>query len=121
MKYKIYRRKKGLKGEVTYSKDKPYIFNPAYRRSDDIIDINKFVLYNPKMIDNVLEKIVTHPQSEELLSVINPVRIGKDEAVASDYVKPFVHSNVKSGVNAEYEEILKNTNNCSTHKIKAVI
>ena len=56
MKYKIYRRKKGLKGEVTYSNDKPYVFNPAYRRSDDIIDINKFVLYNSQMIDNVLEK-----------------------------------------------------------------
>ena len=67
-------------------------------------------------VDNVLEKIVTHPQSEELLSVINPVRIGKDDAVASDYVKPFVHSNVKSGVNAEYEEILNDSFNlvCGT-------
>ena len=67
-------------------------------------------------VDNVLEKIVTHPQSEELLSVINPVRIGKDDAVASDYVKPFVHSNVKSGVNAEYEEILNESFNlvCGT-------
>ena len=56
MKYKIYHRKKSLKGIVTYSNQKPYIFNPAYRRSDDIIDINKFVLYNSDMIDNVLEK-----------------------------------------------------------------
>ena len=56
MKYKIYRRKKKMKGEVFYSNKKPYIFNPAYRRSDDIIDINKFVLYNDNMIDNILEK-----------------------------------------------------------------
>lgn len=55
MNYKIYRNKKRFKGEVSYSNQKPYIFNPAYRKSDDIIDINKFVLYNPKMIDNILE------------------------------------------------------------------
>ena len=67
-------------------------------------------------VDNVLEKIVTHPQSEELLSVINPVRIGKDDAVASDYVKPFVHGNIKEGLNLEYEEILNESFNlvCGT-------
>ena len=56
MKYKVYRLKKKLNGKVHYSDKDPYIFNPAYRRSDDIIDINKFVLYNSKMIDNILEK-----------------------------------------------------------------
>lgn len=56
MKYKIYRRKKKMNGKVFYSKQKPYIFNPAYRRNKNIIDINRFVLYNSKMIDNILEK-----------------------------------------------------------------
>ena len=56
MNYKIYRNKKRFNAKVIYSKQQPYIFNPAYRKSDDIIDINKFVLYNPKMIDNILEK-----------------------------------------------------------------
>lgn len=56
MKYKLYKRKKRLNGNVTYSKQKPYIFNPAYRRNKNIIDINKLVIYNSKMIDNILQK-----------------------------------------------------------------
>ena len=56
MKYKLYKKKKGLKGTVTYSKQKPYIFNPAYRKNKKIIDINKLVIYNSKMIDNILQQ-----------------------------------------------------------------
>lgn len=56
MTYKIYKTKKKMTGKVSYSTQKPYVFNPAYRRSDDIIDINRFVLYDSKMIDNILEK-----------------------------------------------------------------
>ena len=55
-KYKLYRRKKSLKGVVHYRKQPPYIFNPAYRRSPDIIDVSKLSLFNGKMIDNVLER-----------------------------------------------------------------
>lgn len=57
MKYKIYRRKKRLKGKVKYSKDiKPYVFNPSYHKNKDIIDISKLSLYNDKMINNILIK-----------------------------------------------------------------
>lgn len=56
MKYKIYRRKKRLKGVVTYSKKEPYVFNPAYRKSDKIIDIDKLSLYNSDMTNNILVK-----------------------------------------------------------------
>lgn len=57
MKYKIYRRKKKLKGKVKYSKDiTPYVFNPSYHKNKDIIDISKLSLYNDKMINNILIK-----------------------------------------------------------------
>ena len=56
MKYKIYRRKKRLKGKVTYSKKEPYVFNPAYRKSDNIIDIDKLSLYNEDLTNNILVK-----------------------------------------------------------------
>jgi len=56
MKFKIYRRKKKLTGKVHYSKKLPYIFNPAYRKNDEIIDISKLSIYNAKMIDNILSE-----------------------------------------------------------------
>ena len=54
MAYKIYRRKKKLTAKVKYSKNLPYVFNPSYHRSKDIIDISKLSIYNEKMIDNIL-------------------------------------------------------------------
>lgn len=56
MNYKIYRRKKKIKGIVKYTKDLPYVFNPSYHKSDSIIDINKLSIYNKMMINNVLVK-----------------------------------------------------------------
>ena len=56
MKYKIYRRKKRLKGKVKYSKDLPYVFNPAYHKNDNIIDISKLSIYNKQMINNIIVK-----------------------------------------------------------------
>jgi len=55
-KYKLYRRKKTLKGVVSYRKQPPYVFNPAYRRAKGIIDVSKLSVYNSKMIDNILER-----------------------------------------------------------------
>ena len=54
MNYKIYRRKKRLKGIVKYSKDEPYTFNPAYRKREDIIDVSKLTICNKDMINNIL-------------------------------------------------------------------
>ena len=56
MNYKLYRRKKRLKGKVTYAKKQPYVFNPAYRKNDNIIDISKLSIYNGDMINNILIK-----------------------------------------------------------------
>lgn len=56
MDYKVCRNKKSLKGKVHYTKTKPYVFNPAYRKNDKIIDINKLSLYNSYMINNVLQR-----------------------------------------------------------------
>ena len=56
MNYKIYRRKKRLKGKVKYSKDLPYVFNPSYHKNKDIIDIDKLSIYNKEMINNILIK-----------------------------------------------------------------
>jgi len=56
MKFKIYRRTKKLSGTIHYSKKAPYVFNPAYRKNDEIIDISKLSIYNGKMIDNILSQ-----------------------------------------------------------------
>ena len=45
-------------------------------------------------IDNVLEKIITHKDSDKLLSMINPVRVGDESNVYSECVKPFIYSNI---------------------------
>ena len=54
MKFKIYRRKKKMNAIVHFSKKSPYVFNPAYRKNDEMIDISKLSIYNAKMIDNIL-------------------------------------------------------------------
>jgi hypothetical protein len=56
MKYKIYRRKKRLNGNVKYSKDLPYVFNPSYHKSENIIDISKLSIFNKDMINNIIEQ-----------------------------------------------------------------
>ena len=59
MKYKIYRRKKRLKAKVSYAKKVPYAFNPAYRKNDKMIDVDKLCVYNDQMINNILIKKYT--------------------------------------------------------------
>jgi len=54
MKYKIYRRKKKLKGKVTYQKREPYVFNPSYHKRKDVIDVSKLSIYNKDMTNNIL-------------------------------------------------------------------
>ena len=56
-------------------------------------------------IDNVLEKIITHPESEELLSIINPVRVGDEYNVYSECVKPFIYDNIMQDIPEGYKEI----------------
>lgn len=69
MKFKIYRRKKKLTGIVSYSKKAPYIFNPSYRKNDEIIDISKLSIYNSKMIDNILSQKYVR-KYKELLKLV---------------------------------------------------
>lgn len=56
-------------------------------------------------IDNVLEKIITHPDSDELLSIINPVRVGDEYNVYSECVKPFIYDNIMQSIPNEYQEL----------------
>lgn len=54
--YKLYRRKKRMKATIYHTSANFYSFNPAFRKNDKIIDINKLTIYNSKMINNVLSK-----------------------------------------------------------------
>ena len=63
--YKLYRRKKRLKGKVKYSKNLPYTFNPAFRRHDDIVDVSKLTIYNQKLITNILDKKLLNQKLKE--------------------------------------------------------
>lgn len=67
-------------------------------------------------IDNVLEKILQHQQRDELLSVINPVRVGDANRLCSDMVKPFIYDNLKEGIDPDYDEIFNKSFNlvCGT-------
>ena len=67
-------------------------------------------------IDNVLEKIITHPNSKELLDTIHPVRVGDEDNVYSDHVKPFIYDKVTEGLNSEYRDLVENSFNlvCGT-------
>lgn len=49
-------------------------------------------------IDNVLEKIIQHENKDELLRVINPVRVGDEKSVYSECVKDFIYSDVIGSV-----------------------
>ena len=67
-------------------------------------------------IDNVLEKIITNKDHDELLSIINPVRVGDEYNVYSECVKPYIYDNIMSGVSDNYKEIVCNSFNlvCGT-------
>ncbi len=67
-------------------------------------------------IDNVLEKILTHKDSKELLSVIHPIRVGDEDNVYSEPVKPFIYENVLRGVSDEYHDLVEKSFNlvCGT-------
>ena len=67
-------------------------------------------------IDNVLEKIITHKDSEKLLSLINPVRVGDESNVYSECVKPFIYSNIMKNVPEDYQDIVTDSFNlvCGT-------
>ena len=67
-------------------------------------------------IDNVLEKIITHKDSEELLNAIHPVRVGDEDNVYSEPVKPFIYDNVIRGIPEEYRDLVENSFNlvCGT-------
>lgn len=56
-------------------------------------------------IDNVLEKIIKHPEHEELLSIINPVRVGDEFNVYSECVKPYIFDNIIKDIPKDYDEI----------------
>lgn len=49
-------------------------------------------------IDNVLEKIVKHNNKNELLEVINPVRVGDESNVYSEEVKEYIYSNLVENI-----------------------
>ena len=68
-------------------------------------------------IDNVLEKIIEHKESEELLSIINPVRVGDENNVYSDCVKPYIYSNIHNSINnTDYTDMVNESFNlvCGT-------
>ena len=68
-------------------------------------------------IDNVLEKIITHKESNELLSLINPVRVGDESNVYSDCVKDYIYSNIHKQINNEkYDDLVDESFNlvCGT-------
>lgn len=67
-------------------------------------------------IDNVLEKIITHQNSEELLNIIHPIRVGDEDNVYSDHVKPFIYDNAMRGIPDEYKDLVENSFNlvCGT-------
>ena len=67
-------------------------------------------------IDNVLEKIITHKDSEKLLSLINPVRVGDESNVYSECVRPFIYNNIMENVPDDYKDIVTDSFNlvCGT-------
>lgn len=67
-------------------------------------------------IDNVLEKIIKHENSRELLGFINPVRVGDEDNVYSDCVKPYVYSNITKDILPEHKQLVDESFNlvCGT-------
>ncbi len=68
-------------------------------------------------IDNVLEKIIEHGESSDLLSVINPVSVGDESNVYSDCVRPYIYSKIHETINnSDYDDIVDESFNlvCGT-------
>ncbi|MCR5231761.1 MAG: AAA family ATPase, partial [Acholeplasmatales bacterium] len=68
-------------------------------------------------IDNVLEKIIEHGESSDLLSVINPVRVGDESNVYSDCVRPYIYSKIHETINnSDYDDMVDESFNlvCGT-------
>ena len=67
-------------------------------------------------IDNVLEKIIEHKDSKELLEIINPVRVGDENNVYSDCVKEYIYRNIHSKVEPKYDNLVDDSFNlvCGT-------
>ena len=67
-------------------------------------------------IDNVLEKIITHKDADKLLSIINPVRVGDENNVYSDCVKPYIYRNIMQNIQDDYKDIVTDSFNlvCGT-------
>lgn len=67
-------------------------------------------------IDNVLEKILTHDESEELLKYINPVRIGSEDNIYVDEVKKFTYNNIMKNISKDCKRLVEESFNlvCGT-------
>lgn len=67
-------------------------------------------------IDNVLERIIQDPKTNELLTFINPIRVGDEENVYSECVKEFVYSNIMSKIPEDCQQMVKESFNlvCGT-------
>lgn len=67
-------------------------------------------------IDNVLEKIIKHKDAENLLNLINPVRVGDESNVYSECVTPYIYKNIIDKTPEQYREIVNNSFNlvCGT-------
>lgn len=57
-------------------------------------------------IDNVLEKILTHKRKDELLKIINPVRIGQEGVIDSEVVKPYIFDNIMAKTPDELKDLV---------------
>jgi len=67
-------------------------------------------------IDNVLEKIIKHPDNENILKYINPIRIGDENNVYVPEVQKYCYENVMRGVEEKYRLIVEDSFNlvCGT-------
>lgn len=67
-------------------------------------------------IDNVLEKMLVHPKSQEFLRYINPVRVGDEYNIYSDCVKEYCYGNLSNTYDSNYSKIVDKSFNlvCGT-------
>lgn len=68
-------------------------------------------------IDNVLEKIIKHPESEEILKFINPVRIGDENNIYVPEVQKYTYERIMDNLaNDEYRKLTEDSFNlvCGT-------
>lgn len=68
-------------------------------------------------IDNVLEKIIKHPERDEILKYINPVRIGDENNIYVPEVQKYTYDNIMRNIsNDKYKNITEDSFNlvCGT-------